>query len=101
MARWPPAMTGPEVGIWVSAAVLAARRGADDAARNHLARARELNPLLEQVPIPEGGPRLAELSMAWGEPDEAFAVLERSLPFREFEPIRHGLAAGRGSTRDR
>ena len=73
-------------GIRVSAAVLAARRGADDAARNHLARAREMNPLLEQVPMPEGGPRLAELSMAWGDPDEAFAVLERSLPFRELEP---------------
>ncbi len=76
----------PNAGIWVSAAVLAARRGADDAARNHLARARELNPLLEQVPMPEGGPRLAELSMAWGDPAEAFAVLERSLPFREYDP---------------
>ena len=75
-----------QAGIRVSAAVLAARRGADDAARNHLARARELNPLLEQVAMPEGGPRLAELSMAWGDPDEAFAVLERSLPFRELEP---------------
>ena len=73
-------------GIRVNAAVLAVRRGVNDAARNHLARARELNPLLEQVPILEGPPRLAELSSAWGDPAEAFAVLERSLPFRELDP---------------
>jgi len=75
--------TGPQGGIRVNAAVLAVRRGSDDAARNHLARARELRPLLEQVPILQGGPKLAELSTAWGDPAEAFAVLERSLPFKE------------------
>ena len=35
---------------------------------------------------PRARSRLAELSTAWGDPAEAFAVLERSLPFRETDP---------------
>ena len=77
------AMTGNpnyEAMIRVDAAILAVRRGANQAAHDHLARAREIMPSLEDRPLMMAGPRLAELQLAWGDPVGALEVVERVLP---------------------
>ena len=75
-----------DAGIRLWAAVLAVRTGADAAARDHLARARELMPSLEDRPLMMAGPRLAELQLAWGDPEGALAVIERVLPVNAMDP---------------
>ena len=75
-----------DAGIRLGAAVLAVRTGADAAARDHLARARELMPSLEDRPLMMAGPRLAELQLAWGDPEGALAVVERVLPVNAMDP---------------
>ncbi len=69
-----------EAMVRLQAAVLAVRRGADDAARDHLRRAREIMPSLEDRPMMAAGPALAELQLAWGDPGDALALVERVLP---------------------
>ena len=69
-----------EAMIRVDAAILAVRRGANQAAHDHLARAREIMPSLEDRPLMMAGPRLAELQLAWGDPVGALEVVERVLP---------------------
>ena len=75
-----------DAGIRLAAAVLGVRTGADAAARGHLARARELMPSLEDRPLMMAGPALAELQLAWGDPDGALAVIERALPVNTVDP---------------
>jgi DNA-binding CsgD family transcriptional regulator len=69
-----------EANVRLQAAVLAVRRGADDAAREHLRRAREIMPSLEDRPAMVAGPALAELRLASGHPGDALALVERILP---------------------
>ena len=69
-----------EVMIRLSAATLAVRRGANDAARDHLLRARELLPDLEERPWEEAGLPMAEVLLAHHDPVGAFELVERVLP---------------------
>jgi DNA-binding CsgD family transcriptional regulator len=75
-----------EAILRLQAAVLAARRGADDAARDHLRRAREIVPSLEERPWMVPGAALAELQLAWGDPRDALARVERVLPLSAVNP---------------
>jgi DNA-binding CsgD family transcriptional regulator/tetratricopeptide (TPR) repeat protein len=75
-----------EANVRLQAAVLAVRRGADDAARDHLRRAREIMPSLEDRPLMVAGPALAELQLAWGNPRDALALIERVLPLSAVNP---------------
>jgi DNA-binding CsgD family transcriptional regulator/tetratricopeptide (TPR) repeat protein len=77
------AASGPpraEVMIRLQAATLAVRRGANDAARGHLLRARELFPDLEERPEVGAGLNLAEFLLAQDDPVGAFELVERLLP---------------------
>jgi DNA-binding CsgD family transcriptional regulator/tetratricopeptide (TPR) repeat protein len=69
-----------EALVRLQAAVLAARQGADEAARGHVARARELIPHLENRPLMGAVPQLAELHLAWGDPGGALALIGPALP---------------------
>jgi DNA-binding CsgD family transcriptional regulator len=78
------ATTGPansEATIRLHAGVLAARRGANGAARRHLARAHEIRPYLEERPECMAGAPMAEMLLARGESAGAFELLERVLPY--------------------
>ena len=68
-----------EVATRLLAAVIAARRAALDAARDHLARAYEIMPFLEERSGLEAGPPLAEVLLALDRPEEALALVERTL----------------------
>ena len=72
--------TNSEVMIRLQAASLAVRRGADDAARDHVLRARELLPDLEERPWVVTGQPLAEVLLAQHDPIGAFELVERVLP---------------------
>jgi DNA-binding CsgD family transcriptional regulator len=72
--------TNHEVIIRLHAARLAVRRGANDAARDHLLRARELLPDLEERPMVTAGLPMAEVLLAQHDPVGAFELVERVLP---------------------
>ena len=72
--------TSAEVTIRLHAATLAARRGANDAARNHVLRALELLPDLEERPWEMAGQPMAEVLLAQSDPVAAFELVERVLP---------------------
>ena len=69
-----------EAHIRLQATTLAVRRGAKDAARDHLRRARELQPDLEQRPGLMAGSPIAERLLAQDDPAAAFELVERVLP---------------------
>ena len=69
-----------EVLIRLQAATLAVRRGANNAARDHLLRARELLPDLEQRPEVTAGQSMAEVLLAQNDAVGAFELVERVLP---------------------
>ena len=73
-------ITNHEVIIRLQAATLAVRRGADDAARDHLLRARELLPDLEERPQVVAGQPIAEVLLALHDPVGSFELVERVLP---------------------
>jgi DNA-binding CsgD family transcriptional regulator len=73
-------ITTAEVKIRLHAATLAVRRGANGAARDHLLRARELLPDLEERPWVMAGAPLAEVLLAQHDPVGAFDLVERVLP---------------------
>jgi DNA-binding CsgD family transcriptional regulator/tetratricopeptide (TPR) repeat protein len=75
-----------EALIRLNSATLAVRRGADEAARGHLARALEIIPHPERRPLMGAGPGLAELRLAWGSPDTALALVEEALPLNAVDP---------------
>ena len=82
------AASGPpseEASIRVQAATLAVRRGASDAARDHLLRARELLPDLEERPWVVAGQPMAEVLLAQHDPVGAFELVERVLPVNAFD----------------
>jgi DNA-binding CsgD family transcriptional regulator len=66
--------------IRLNAAILAVRRGAADAARDHVLRARELLPELEDRPWVNADVPLTEVLVAQHDPDGAFELVERALP---------------------
>lgn len=68
------------------ATVHAVRRGDLAAARQHAARARELIPSLEERPGLVAPPRLAELLLAQRRPDQALAMLKRTMPAHSVDP---------------
>jgi DNA-binding CsgD family transcriptional regulator len=72
--------TNHEVTIRLQAATLAVRQGANDAARDHLLRARELLPDLEDRPWVVAGVPLVEVLLAQHDPVGAFELVERVLP---------------------
>ncbi len=90
-----------EADVRLQAAVLAVRTGADDAARDHLRRAREIMPSLEDRPMMVAGPALAELQLAWGNPGDALALVERVLPLSAADSARRRRAPALGGTGDR
>lgn len=65
--------------VRLAAAVLAVRRGDLDVASQHLSRATELIPDLEERPALMAPPVLAECLLAEGQPDRALALLSRTL----------------------
>ena len=69
----------------MAAAVLAMRRGAEHAARDHVARAREILPNLEDREGMGVGPGLAEVLTSHGDAAGAFALIERGLPFNTID----------------
>ena len=76
-----------EAMIRLHAAVLAARRGANDAARDHLARApRELCPTSRSGQRCMAGPPMAEMLLAQDDPAGAFELVERVLPVNAVDP---------------
>ncbi len=75
-----------EAHIRLQAATLAVRRGAKDAARDHLQRARELLPDLEQRPGLMAGSPIAETLLAQDDPAAAFELVERVLPVNAVDP---------------
>jgi DNA-binding CsgD family transcriptional regulator len=75
-----------EVQFRLHAATLTVRRGAKDAARDHLLRARELLPDLEEQPWVEAGPPMAEVLLAGNDPVGAFELVERVLPVNAVDP---------------
>ena len=75
-----------EVQIRLHAATLAVRRGANDAARDHLLRARELLPDLEEQPWVEAGPPMAEVLLAGHDPVGTFELVQRVLPVNAVDP---------------
>ena len=74
-----------EAPIRVQAATLAVRRGASDAARDHILRARELLPDLEERPWAVAGQCMAEVLLAQDDPVGAFELVERVLPVNAFD----------------
>lgn len=68
-----------EMMIRVQAATLAVRRGAQEAARDHLLRARELLPDLEERPTVAAAQHIAEVRLAQHDPVGAFELVERVL----------------------
>ena len=75
-----------EAIIRLQAGVLAARRGANDAAREHLARAHEIRPHLEERPECMAAAPMAEMLMAEDNPEGAFDLIERLLPYNTIDP---------------
>jgi DNA-binding CsgD family transcriptional regulator/tetratricopeptide (TPR) repeat protein len=75
-----------EVTARLAAAVLAVRRGALDAAEQHRVRAYEVMPFLEDRRGVDAGPLLTEILVALGRPDEALALVERTLPINTGDP---------------
>jgi DNA-binding CsgD family transcriptional regulator/tetratricopeptide (TPR) repeat protein len=73
-------ITNHEATIRLQAATLAVRRGANDAARDHLLRARELVPALEDRPWIVAGVPMAEVLLAEHDPVGALELVERVLP---------------------
>lgn len=69
-----------EVMTRLQAATLAARRGANGAAREHALRAHELMPDLEEMPMFAPGQPLAEVLLAQNDAAGAFELVERVLP---------------------
>ncbi|MEO6512902.1 MAG: LuxR C-terminal-related transcriptional regulator, partial [Nocardioides sp.] len=69
-----------EAEIRIFAALLASRHGDDPAARQHLARAREVLPSFEDQPRSVRGRHVADLFMSLGEAGKAFDLVDRSLP---------------------
>ena len=67
-----------EIRLW--AGVLAARRGANEAAGGHLARAHEIRPYLEEPPYSSAGAATAEVLLSRNDPAGAFQLVERALP---------------------
>ncbi len=74
-----PASVHFEVATRLLAAVAAVRRGALGAASNHLARAYEIMPFLEERTGLESGPPLAEVLLALDRPEEVLPLVERTL----------------------
>ena len=77
---------GDMATIRVLAGVLATRRGDDVAARNHLARARELMPHLEDRPMEVPAVCMADMLLGLDEPQGAFEFVERVLPVNATDP---------------
>jgi len=75
-----------EVQFRLHAATLTVRRGANHAARDHVARARELLPDLEQQPWLMAGQLLAEVLLGRSDPAAAFELVERVLPVNAVDP---------------
>ena len=75
-----------EAIIRLQAEVLAVRRGANDAAREHLARAQEIRPHLEERPECMAAAPMAEMLMAEDNPAGAFDLIERLLPINTIDP---------------
>ena len=82
------ASEGPslEAKIRLTAATLSVRRGLNDVARNHLLRARELLPGLEERPWEAAGVPVADVLLAGNDPAGAFDLLERVLPLIAVDP---------------
>jgi DNA-binding CsgD family transcriptional regulator/tetratricopeptide (TPR) repeat protein len=77
---------GQMATIRVIAGVLATRRGDDAAARNHLERARELMPHLEQRPVVVPAVCIADMLLGLDEPQSAFDFVQRVLPSHATDP---------------
>ena len=75
-----------EAHIRLAAATLAVRRGANDAACDHLLRARELRSDLEQRPGLMAGQPIAEVLLATHDQVGAFELIERVLPVNAVDP---------------
>ena len=87
-----------EAEIRVSAGLLASRQGKVHAAREHLARAYEVLPDLEQRPFAVRATTVADLLLALGEPHKTIALVERLLPKVALDPRFPDELLVRGAT---
>jgi DNA-binding CsgD family transcriptional regulator/tetratricopeptide (TPR) repeat protein len=69
-----------EARIRVFAGLLASRQGRDDAAREHLAQAREIKPDLEDERFQVRGTTVIDLFLGLGEAERAFELAEGGMP---------------------